>query len=197
VDDRSSARLARPTTAVIVYVRFPRSNGPERSILALGGALHVRYWHRSVLVESVRKVPSLTGQMKRRVARTIHPQVSRITVIDGAAVTLFDGLPASASRRAVGIVGSGSGSSDAPSLVKRCAACSGHQGQVLVVLAMLAAKRRLRVAPRGCALPLTAAARDALGECRPGRRNGTPTELRNMTVGEGRSGRRDGPFDRS
>jgi hypothetical protein len=88
--------------------------------------------------------------------------VSRITVIDGAAVTLFDGLPASASRRAVGIVGSGSGSSDAPSLIKRCAARSGHQGQVLAVLAMLAAKRRLRVAPRGCALPLTAAARDAL-----------------------------------
>jgi hypothetical protein len=56
----------------------------------------------------------------------------------------------------------GSGSSDAPGLIKRCAARSGHQGQVLAVLAMLAARRRLRVAPRGCALPLTAAARDAL-----------------------------------
>ncbi len=30
------------------------------------------------------------------------------------------------------------------------------------MLAMLSAKRRLRVAPRGCALPLTAAARGAL-----------------------------------
>jgi len=38
----------------------------------------------------------------------------------------------------------------------------GHQGPVLAVLAMLAAKRRLRVAPRDCALPLTAAARGAL-----------------------------------
>ncbi len=38
----------------------------------------------------------------------------------------------------------------------------GHQGPVLAVLAMLAAKGRLRVAPRGCALPLTAAARGAL-----------------------------------
>ena len=85
--------------------------------------------------------------------------MSRITLIDGVAVTLFDGLPASASRRAVGIVGSGSGSSDALSLIERCAACNGHQGPVL---AMLAAKRRLRVAPRGCALPLTAAARGAL-----------------------------------
>jgi hypothetical protein len=33
---------------------------------------------------------------------------------------------------------------------------------VLAVLAMLAAERRLRVAPRGCALPLTAAATNAL-----------------------------------
>ena len=88
--------------------------------------------------------------------------VSRITAIDGVAVTLFDGLPASASRRAVGIVGSGSGSSDAPSQIKRCAVRSGHQGPVLAVLAMLATKRRLRVAPRGCALPLTAAAHGAL-----------------------------------
>lgn len=55
-----------------------------------------------------------------------------------------------------------SGSLDAPSLIKRCAARSGHQGPVLAVLAMLAAKRRLRVAPRGCALPLTAAATGAL-----------------------------------
>ncbi len=38
----------------------------------------------------------------------------------------------------------------------------GHQGPVLAVLAMLAAKGRLRVAPRGCALPLTATARGAL-----------------------------------
>ncbi len=44
---------------------------------------------------------------------------------------------------------------------------------------MLAAKGRLRVAPRGCALPLTAAARGALSWCRPGRRNGAPTEQRN------------------
>jgi hypothetical protein len=56
----------------------------------------------------------------------------------------------------------GSGSSDAPSLVKRCAARSGHQGPVLAVLAMLAAEKRLRVAPRDCALPLTAAACGAL-----------------------------------
>jgi hypothetical protein len=33
---------------------------------------------------------------------------------------------------------------------------------VLAVLAMLAAKERLRVAPRGCALLLTATARGAL-----------------------------------
>jgi hypothetical protein len=33
-----------------------------------------------------------------------------------------------------------SGSLDAPSLIKRCAARSGHQGPVLAVLAMLAAK---------------------------------------------------------
>jgi len=59
-------------------------------------------------------------------------------------------------------VGSGSGSSDAPSLIERGAGRSGHQGPVLAVLAMLAAKRRLRVAPRAGALPLTAAATDAL-----------------------------------
>jgi hypothetical protein len=53
--------------------------------------------------------------------------------MDGVAVTLFDGfpLPASASRRAVGIAGSGSGSSDAPSLTKRCAGRHGPQGPVL------------------------------------------------------------------
>ena len=78
--------------------------------------------------------------------------------------------------------------SDAPNLIKRCAARSGHQGPVLAVLAMLAAKRRLRVAPRGCALPSTAVARGALCECRPGRRNGAPTELRNMAVEEDGSG---------
>jgi hypothetical protein len=55
-----------------------------------------------------------------------------------------------------------SGSLSAPSLIKRCAARSGHQGPVLAVLAMLAAKRRLRVAPRDCALPLTAAVGGAL-----------------------------------
>jgi hypothetical protein len=38
----------------------------------------------------------------------------------------------------------------------------GHQGPVLAVLAMLAAKGRLRVAPRGSALPLTATPRGAL-----------------------------------
>jgi hypothetical protein len=38
----------------------------------------------------------------------------------------------------------------------------GHQGPVLAVLAMLAAKGRLRVAPRGCALPLMATPRGAL-----------------------------------
>jgi hypothetical protein len=58
--------------------------------------------------------------------------------------------------------GSGSGSSDAPSLIERCTSRSGHQGPVLAVLAMLAAKWRLRVAPRGCALPLTAAATGAV-----------------------------------
>ena len=83
--------------------------------------------------------------------------VSVISLSDASLIDLFDGLPASASRRAVGIVGSGSGSSDTPSLIKRCAVRSGHQGPVLAVLAMLATKRRLRVAPRGCALPLTAA----------------------------------------
>jgi hypothetical protein len=87
------------------------------------------------------------------------PLVSSTAVTDGIVVTLFDGLPASAFRPAVGIVGSGD--SDAPSLIKRCAARNGHQGPVLAVLAMLAAKRRLRVAPRGCALPLTAVARGA------------------------------------
>ncbi len=56
----------------------------------------------------------------------------------------------------------------------------GHQGPVLAVLAMLAAKGRLRVAPRGSALPLTATPRGALQTCRPGRRNGAPTELRNV-----------------
>ena len=85
-----------------------------------------------------------------------------ISLSDASLINLFDGLPASASRRAVGIVGSGSGSSDAPSLIKRCAVRNGHQGPVLAMLAMLATKRRLRVAPRGCALPLTAAAHGAL-----------------------------------
>ena len=88
--------------------------------------------------------------------------MSRITLSDGLLIAEVDGLPSSASRRAVGIVGSGSGSSDAPSLIKRCAVRSGHQGPVLAVLAMLATKRRLRVALRGCALPLTAAAHGAL-----------------------------------
>jgi hypothetical protein len=87
-------------------------------------------------------------------------RMSRITLSDGLLIAEVDGLPSSASRRAVGIVGSGS--SDAPSLIKRCAVRSGHQGPVLAVLAMLATKRRLRVAPRGCALPLTAAAHGAL-----------------------------------
>ena len=41
VDDRSSAPVACPATTDIVYARFPKSNGPERSTLALGGALHV------------------------------------------------------------------------------------------------------------------------------------------------------------
>jgi hypothetical protein len=50
----------------------------------------------------------------------------------------------------------------APSLIKRHAGRSVHQGPVLTVLAMLAATKRLRVAPRGCALPLTAAATNAL-----------------------------------
>jgi len=48
------------------------------------------------------------------------------------------------------------------SLTKRCAGRRGHQGPVLAVLAMLSAKMRLRVAPRGCAFPLTAAATGAL-----------------------------------
>ena len=88
--------------------------------------------------------------------------MNRIAAIDGVAVALFAGLPAFASRRAVRIVGSGSGSSDAPSLIERGAGRNGHQGPVLAVLAMLAANRRLRVALRGCALPLTAAATGAL-----------------------------------
>jgi hypothetical protein len=58
-----------------------------------------------------------------------------------------------------------------PSLIKRCAVRGGHQGPVLAVLAMLAARRRLRVVPRGCALPSTAAAHGTLLECRPGQRN--------------------------
>jgi hypothetical protein len=98
----------------------------------------------------------------RRSLMTNIQLVSRITLSDGLLIAEVDGLPASASRRAVGIVGSGSGSSDAPSLIKRCAVRSGHQGPVLAGLAMLATKRRLRVAPRGCALPLTAAAHGAL-----------------------------------
>ena len=52
--------------------------------------------------------------------------------------------------------------SDAPSLIERGAGRNGHQGPVLAVLAMLAAKRRLRVALRGCALRLTAVATGAL-----------------------------------
>jgi len=50
---------------------------------------------------------------------------------------------------------------------------------VLAVLAMLAAIGRLRVAPRGCALPLTAAPRGTVRWCRPGRRNGVLAEQRN------------------
>jgi hypothetical protein len=88
--------------------------------------------------------------------------MSRITAIDGVAVTYFDGTSGSASRALVEGAGSGSGSSGAPSLVKRCAGRNGHQGPVLAVLTMLAAKRRLCVAPRGCALPLTAVASGAL-----------------------------------
>jgi hypothetical protein len=68
----------------------------------------------------------------------------RITAIDGVSVTLFDGLPATASRSAVEIVGSGNGSLDALGLIKRCSVGSLHQGEVLAVLAMLAAKMRLR-----------------------------------------------------
>src|SRR5208282_3779905 len=67
---------------------------------------------------------SIEGLIAQNVALASE-RVSRITAIDGVVVTLFDGLPASASRRAVGIVGSGSGSSDAPSLIKRCAGRSG------------------------------------------------------------------------
>jgi hypothetical protein len=67
-------------------------------------------------------VRQLTKAGCKKVFREI---VSRITAIDGVVVTLFDGLPASASRRAVGIVGSGSGSSGAPSLSKRCIGRSG------------------------------------------------------------------------
>jgi hypothetical protein len=99
-------------------------------------------------------------RLQRRLTR--EAPVSVISLSDASLIDLFDGLPASASRRAVGIVGSGSGSLDAPSLIKRCAVRSGHQGPVLAVLTMLAAKRRLRVAPRGCALPLTAVAWAAL-----------------------------------
>lgn len=75
-------------------------------------------------------------------------KVSRITLSNGLLIAEVDGLPSSASRSAVGIVGSGSGSSDAPSLIKRCAVRSGHQGPVLAVLAMLATKR---AAARGSA----------------------------------------------
>src|SRR5208282_4451713 len=59
-------------------------------------------------------VPRQVLDMAGTAQQDLH-LVSRITAIDGVVVTLFDGLPASASRRAVGIVGSGSGSSDAPS----------------------------------------------------------------------------------
>ena len=109
-------------------------------------------WHHAISVLAVRP----PGTWRYNVL------VSRITLSDGLLIAEVDGLPASASRLAVGIVGSGSGSSDAPSLIKRCAVRSGHQGPVLAGLAMLATKRRLRVAPRGCALPLTAAAHGAL-----------------------------------
>jgi hypothetical protein len=88
--------------------------------------------------------------------------MSRITAIDVVPITLFEGLPVSASRPAVGFVGTGTGSLSAPSLIKHCAVRSGHQGPVLAVLTMLAAKMRLRVAPRGCALPLTPAAHGAV-----------------------------------
>jgi len=67
-------------------------------------------------------------------------EVSRITVIDVVPVALFHGLPASASRPAVAVVGTGSGSLSAPSLIERCPVRSGHQGPVLDVLATLAAK---------------------------------------------------------
>ena len=97
--------------------------------------------------------------------RTWHSKigpVSRIRAIDGVTVTYFDGTSASASRSLSRGREARKRKSDAPSLVKRCAARSDHQGPVLAVLAMLAAKRRLRVAPRGCALPLTAVACGAL-----------------------------------
>ena len=112
-------------------------------------ACSVSCGHRASWPPSVPTTPLPTSFMQ--------DPVSRITLSDGLLIAEVDGLPSSASRRAVGIVGSGSGSSDAPSLIKRCAVRSGHQGPVLAVLAMLATKRRLRVAPRGCALPLTAA----------------------------------------
>src|SRR5271165_1758669 len=81
---------------------------------------------------SAEQIPVLVAR-DRHGATTdaVLPKLNRVsitaalTAIDGVVVTLFDGLPASASRRAVGIVGSGSGSSDAPSLIKRCAGRSG------------------------------------------------------------------------
>src|SRR5208282_976960 len=82
------------------------------------------WFSRRVLSWRFRKRwPNMVG---RRFSTPIKAcSLSRIAAIDGVVVTLFDGLPASASRRAVGIVGSGSGSSDAPSLIKRCAGRSG------------------------------------------------------------------------
>jgi Protein of unknown function (DUF1493) len=55
----------------------------------------------------------------------------------------------------------------------------GRQGPVLAILAMLAPKPGLCVAPGCSALPLTAALRGALCCYRPGRRNGASTEQRN------------------
>ncbi len=83
--------------------------------------------------------------------------VSAITVIDGLVSSVFDGLPTF--RFPLSLESWEAGSSGAPSLIKRYAAHSGHKGPVLDVLAMLAAKRLLRVAPCACALPLTATMR--------------------------------------
>jgi hypothetical protein len=71
---------------------------------------------------------------------------------------------------------------EAPGQLKLERHARSRQGPVLAVLTMLAAKMRLRVVPRGYALPLTAALRGAPYACRPGQKNGALTEQKNCNL---------------